>query len=91
MVMRLHRDASQLFARQWRPDLTRRYCAGDLSGLLAEAISMGGGSWYGFAARWADADRGEWLAVVISGSRFEDVTALRWTVFTILFPGERTR
>jgi hypothetical protein len=91
MIMRLHRDASQLFAQQWRPSLTRRYCAGELGGLLAEAISMGGGTWYGFAARWADADRGEWLAVVISGSRYEDVTALRKTVFTLLFPGEQSR
>ena len=91
MTLRLHRDASQMFAQQYRPDLTRRQCAGDLGGLMAEAISMGGGSWYGFAARWADADRGEWLAVVISGPRFDDVTTLRRTVFTIVFPGERRR
>lgn len=91
MTLRLHRDASQLFAQQYRPDMVRRQCAGELSGLLAEVISLGGGTWWGFAARWADADRGEWLAVVISGSRFEDVTALRRSLFTIVFPGERRR
>lgn len=91
MTMRLHRDASQLFARQWRPEQTRRHCIGDLHGLMGEAISLGGGSWWGFAVRWADADRGEWLAVVITGSRFDDVNALRKTLFTISFPGERRR
>lgn len=89
MTLRLHRDASRLFAQQYRPELTRRHCTGEVGGRLAEAISMGGGSWYGFAARWADADRGEWLAVVISGSRFDDVTALRRALFTISFPEER--
>lgn len=91
MTLRLHRDASQMFARQYRPDFVRRQCTGELAGLLAEAISLGGGTWWGFAARWADADRGEYLAVVLSGSRFEDVTALRRTLFTIVFPGERRR
>lgn len=89
MSMRLHLDASQLFARQYRPEFTRRHCTGDLGGLMAEAISMGGGSWYGFSALWADADRGEWLAVVISGPRYDDVTALRRTLLTISFPDER--
>ena len=71
--------------------MVRPQWAGELGGLMAEVISLGGGTWWGFAARWVDADRGEWLAVVISGSRFEDVTALRRTLFTIVFPGERRR
>jgi hypothetical protein len=91
MTLRLHHDASRLFANQYRPESTRRHCTGEMGGLMAEAISLGGGSWHGFAARWADADRGEWLAVVISGTRFEDVTKLRRTLFTISFPGERVQ
>ena len=89
MRLRVHRDASQLFAEVYTPQNTRKYCRGDIGGLTAEAISLGGGSWFGFAARWADADRGEWLVAVIRGSRLADVTVLRRTLFTLLFPGER--
>jgi hypothetical protein len=89
MRLRLHRDASQLFASYYTPQRTRRYCAGELSGLPADMISLGGGADFGFAARWPDADRGEWLAAVITGNRLEDVTVLRRTLFTIVFPGAR--
>ena len=89
MQMRLHNDASRLFARHYTPQNTRKHCWADLSGGLAEVISLGGGGWFGFAARWPDADRGEWLAVVISGTDLAQVTYLRRTLFTITFPGAR--
>ncbi|NUQ11375.1 MAG: hypothetical protein HUU26_03470 [Gemmatimonadaceae bacterium] len=87
--LRLHRNATSLFAEQYTPQRTRHHCWGDVGGLLAEAISLGGGGWYGFAARWPDADRGEWLAAVITGTRVADVTWLRRSLFTIVFPDER--
>ena len=93
MRLRLHRDASQLFAAYYTPQRTRRHCSGDIGGLLAEAISFGAGgaSDFGFAARWADADRGEWLTAIVHGRRIEEVTLLRRTLFTIVFPDERRR
>jgi hypothetical protein len=89
MRLRVHRDASQLFAEVYTPQNTRKHCWGDIGGLMSEAISLGGGSWFGFAARWPDADRGEWLTAVIRGTRLSDVTSLRRTLFTIVFPDER--
>jgi len=92
MKMRLHRDASQLFRAYYTPQRTRRHCSGDIGGSLAEVISFGSGGAgdWGFAALWADADRGEWLTAVIHGNRVSDVTLLRKTLFTIVFPGERS-
>lgn len=87
--LRLHRDASALFARYYTPERKRRHCSGDIGGLLAEAISFGTHPFYGFAARWPDADRGEWLAAVVQGSRLTEVTQLRRALFTIVFPDER--
>ena len=93
MVLRLHRDASRLFAQVYSPERARRHCWGDVGGLLAEAISFGAGGAndYGFAARWPDADRGEWLTAIVHGRRLEEVTLLRRTLFTIVFPDERRR
>lgn len=88
MQLRMARDASKLFAAHYTPDLKRRHCSGDIGGLIAEVISLGPPG-YGFAARWPDADRGEWLAVVIQGSRLAEVTYLRRALFTIVFPDER--
>lgn len=92
MRLRLQRDASRLFAEVYTPQQTRKHCWADLSGLLAEVISFGtgGAGSYGFAARWADADRGEWLTAIIAGSRAADVTLLRKTLFTIVFPDSRS-
>jgi hypothetical protein len=88
--LRLHNDASQLFAQYYRPDRTYRHCVGGIAGLAVEAISFRPApTWYGFAARWADADRGEWLTAVVQGRSLEEVTALRRTLFTLVFPGEK--
>lgn len=89
LTMRLHRDASQLFMRYYTPANTRRFCAGELAGLAAEMVSLYGGTHFGFAARWPDADRGEWLTAVVTGGRLEDVTFLRRALFTITFPDAR--
>ena len=88
--LRLHNDASTLFAQHYRPDNTFRHCMGEIAGLAVEAISFRTAvNAYGFAARWADADRGEWLAAVITGRSLAEVTAQRRTLFTILFPGAK--
>jgi hypothetical protein len=89
MRLRVHLDASRIFAEVYTPQNTRKHCFGDIGGLMAEAISLGGGSWFGFAARWPDADRGEWLTAVIRGGRLAEVTLLRRTLFTLVFPDER--
>jgi hypothetical protein len=89
LTMRLHRDASQLFMRYYTPSNTRKFCAGELAGLAAEMVSLYGGTHFGFAARWPDADRGEWLTAVVTGGRLEDVTFLRRALFTITFPDAR--
>ena len=91
MRLRVHRNASSLFAQYYTPDKTIRYCTGDIGGLFAEAISFRIGAWYGFAARWPDADRGEWLSAVIQGRTLDEVTWLRRTLFTLVFPDERRR
>jgi len=88
--LRLHNDASQVFADVNKPDKTYRHCYGDVSGQLAELISFKPGQTsYGFAALWPDAEKGEWLAAVITGSRLEDATLLRRVLFTITFPDKR--
>ena len=87
--LRLHNDASQLFATYYRPDLTFKYCQGELSGLAVEAVSLRLGTNYGFAARWADADRGEWLSAVVTAPTLAEATAMRRALFTVTFPGER--
>ena len=91
MRLRVHNDASQLFALYYRPDRTYKYCQGEMSGLAVEAVSFrdGPGGYYGFAARWPDADRGEWLAAVITAPTLAEATAMRRTLFTLAFPGER--
>ena len=92
MRLRLHRDASELFTHYYRPDLTYKYCTDDIGGLLAEAVSFRQGiGFYGFAARWPDAERGEWLTVVIQGRTLDEVSWLRRALFTIVFPDERHR
>ena len=91
MRLQLARDASRLYAGYDRPDLVYRSCAGDIGGLLAEAFSFRVGTYYGFAARWADADRGEWLTAIIQGRTPADVAFLRRTLYTIVFPDERRR
>jgi len=85
--LRLRNDASALFAEYHRPGNTRRYCTGEIAGRAVEAISFGQApSHFGFAARWADADRGEWLTAVVQGRSLEQVTALRRALFTLRFP-----
>ena len=85
--LRLHNDASQLFAQYYQPRTTYRHCVGEIGGLAVEAISFRPG--WGFAARWADADRGEWLTAVVHGQSLDQVTALRRALFTLSFPGTK--
>ena len=89
MRLRLHNDASRVFADYYKPEMTFKYCQGEMAGLPVEAISLRLGSNYGFAARWPDADRGEWLSAVVTAPTLADVTALRRALFTLAFPGER--
>ncbi len=85
--LRLHNDASRMFADVNKPDKTYRHCYQEISGQLAEVISLKPGQTsYGFAALWPDAERGEWLAAVITASRLADATLLRRVLFTIIFP-----
>lgn len=89
--LRLNRDAHGLFRDYRQPHYVHRYCVGDLGGVMAEAISFRQGFRQGFAATWADAEKGEYLTAVIHGSVTADVTFLRRALFTIQFPGERRR
>jgi hypothetical protein len=91
MWLRLHNDASQLFAAYYAPGKTYRHCTGEMSGLAVEAISFRESTNYGFAARWADADRGEWLAAVITAPTLAEATAMRRALFTLAVAGERRR
>ena len=91
MRLQLRRDASILFTEYNKPDLVHRSCVGDIGGLIAEVISFRRGTWYGFAARWPDADRGEWLTGVIQARTPAEVAFFRRTLFTIVFPDERRR
>jgi hypothetical protein len=88
--LRLHNDASRMFADVNVSNKAYRRCYAEISGQLAEAISFKPGQTsYGFAALWPDAERGEWLAAVIQASRLEDATMLRRVLFTIIFPDKR--
>ena len=90
MSLRLHNDASQVFARVNMPDKRFKQCWGEFAGQLAEAITFKpGATSYGFAVLWPDADHGEWLAAVIQGTTFEDANKLRRALFAIDFPGRR--
>lgn len=91
MRMRLHRDARELFRQAKQPNQVHRQCLDNVGGLLAEAFSFGSPLNPGFVANWSDADRGEYLTAIISGSSAQDVTFLRRILFTIQFPGERRR
>jgi hypothetical protein len=85
--LRLHNDASALFAQYYVPDKTYRHCLGEMSGLVVEAISFReSASSYGFAARWQDADRGEWLTALVTAPTIAEATVLRRTLFTLVFP-----
>jgi hypothetical protein len=86
MRLRVHNDASRLFAEYYKPERTYRHCHGEMSGLAVEAISFREYANYGFAARWPDADRGEWLAAVVTAPTLAEVTALRRVLFTLTFP-----
>jgi hypothetical protein len=86
MRMRLHNDASQLFAMYHTPERTQKYCQGEFAGLAVEAISFRDNGTYGFAARWADADRGEWLSAVVTAPTLAEATAIRRALFTLTFP-----
>lgn len=83
--LRLHNDANKLFTEYYTPDKTYRHCQGEMSGRAVEAISFRFRG-YGFAARWPDADQGEWLAAVITAPTLAEATALRGTLFTLTFP-----
>ena len=89
MRLRLHNDASQLFAAYYKPEYTYKYCQGEIAGLPVEAASLRLGANYGFAVRWPDADRGEWLSAVITAPTLAEATAMRRALFTLTFPGER--
>lgn len=95
MRLRLHNDASQLFAEYARAERGVLFCEGELAGRLAEAMrfvgppTTGYAATLGFATRWPDADRGEWLIAVITATSLADATALRQTLFTLVFPGGR--
>lgn len=91
MRLQLARDASRLFAEYNVPERVHRRCDDDIGGLMAEAISFRLGTHYGFAARWADADRGEWLTAIIEARTLAEVAFLRRMLFTIVFPEERRR
>ena len=88
--LRLHNDAGQVFAEVNNPGKTVRHCSEKISGQLTETISFRPGQTsFGFAALWPDAERGEWLAAVITASKVEDATLLRRVLFTITFPDKR--
>ena len=88
--LRLHNDASQVFAALDVPEQVFRRCDASLSGQLAEVFSFGKpGGPFGYAARWPDAEKGEWLAATLSAPNIEDATLLRRMLFTIMFPGKR--
>jgi len=91
LLLRLNVTASRLYAQYNMPDRVHRFCTDDIGGWIADAISFRRGAGYGFAARWADADRGEWLTAVVEANTLAEVTWLRRALFTIEFPGERTR
>ena len=86
MRLRLHNDASQLFAQYYKPEMAFKYCQGEMRGLPVEAVSLRLGTNYGFAARWPDADRGEWLSVVVTAPTLAEATALRRSLLTLTFP-----
>ena len=92
MRLRLHNDASQLFAQYGQAERGVRVFTCELVGQLAEAMTFvgppttGRAGTLGYAVRWPDADRGEWLTAVITATSMADATALRRTLFTIAFP-----
>lgn len=83
MQLRVRLDASSLFKEYYTPQRTYRYCQGELGGRMVEAISFREGTAFGFSARWPDADRGEWLSVVIIAPTLREATALRRALFTL--------
>ncbi|HSA54469.1 MAG TPA: hypothetical protein VLE53_02140 [Gemmatimonadaceae bacterium] len=86
LLLRL--DASRIFASYAESAMRYRYCEGEVGGRLAEAVSFRAGLDYGFAARWADAARGEWLSAVIVARTAAEATVLREALFTLRFPGQ---
>ena len=92
MRLRLHNDASQLFAQYGQAERGVRVFTCELVGQLAEVMTFvgppttGKAGTLGYAVRWPDADRGEWLTAVITATSMTDATALRRTLFTIVFP-----
>jgi len=86
--LRLHNDASKMFAELNVPEQVFRRCDANLSGQAAEVFSYGKpGGPFGFTARWADAERkGEWLVATLSAPNIEDATLLRRVLFTVVFP-----
>lgn len=85
----LRPDASRIFAGYAESGARHHYCEGPIGGRLAEAVSFREGLDYGFAARWADAARGEWLSAVIIARSSADATILRRALITLQFPGKR--
>ena len=86
LLLRL--DASRIFASYSESAMRYRYCEGEIGGQLAEAVSFREGLTYGFAARWADAARGEWLSAVIVAGTAAQASRLRGALFTLRFPGK---
>lgn len=85
--LRLHNDASALLREIRDAGHTYRQCEGELAGHRVEAMSFREGfGFYGFAARWPDASRGEWLAAVVQAPTLAEATALRRVLFTLTFP-----
>lgn len=85
----LRPDASRIFAGYAESGARYRFCEGELAGRLAEAVTFREGLDFGFAARWADAARGEWLSAVIVARTAADATLLRQALLTLQFPGKR--
>ena len=83
----LRPDASRIFAGYFESGTRHRYCEGEIAGRLAEAVSFRDGLDYGFAVRWPDAARGEWLSAVVTARTAADATLLRQALLTLQFPG----
>ena len=87
--LRLHNDSASVFAGLNVPQQNNHRCNANISGQAAEVFSFrpAENSWV-FAARWPNAENGEWLEAVITSSNVEDTAKLRRTLFTIVFPAK---
>jgi hypothetical protein len=84
--MRLAPDGSALYREYDLVGLRYRYCQDEVAGRMAEAFSFRQGWLHGFAARWPDVYRDEWLSIVILSPTREKTGQLRRLLSTIEFP-----